>query len=158
MRITFLSVVLALAALVLSAVAQARTITDTEVRELTLAFINALKRSDIDGARRISDVPFLAEDDRLLVSEDEFDAYFREALAIARPDAFPNQVLVVRDFEGTRHLAGPSKLGLRDQVMRSGDVLVVVERSGERGVVLIGDRDGEVVVNGFGSCDGDAYW
>ena len=149
MRITFLSVVLALATLVLSAVAQARTITDTEVRELTLAFINALKRSDIDGARRISDVPFLAEDDRLLVSEDEFDAYFREALAIARPDAFPNQVLVVRDFEGTRHLAGPSKLGLRDQVMRSGDVLVVVERSGERGVVLIGDRAGEVVVNGI---------
>ena len=151
MRITFLSVGLALAMLVLSAVAQARTITDTEARAVTLAFIHALERSDMHAARRISGMPFLAEDDRLLVSEEEFEAYFREALAIARPDAFPNRVLVVRDF------ASPSKLDLRNQVMRSGDVLVVIERAGERGVVLIGDRGGKIVVVGFGNCEGDGF-
>lgn len=157
MRITFLSVGLALAMLVLSAVAQARTITDTEARAVTLAFIHALERSDMHAARRISGMPFLAEDDRLLVSEEEFEAYFREALAIARPDAFPNRVLVVRDFEGTRDFASPSKLDLRNQVMRSGDVLVVIERAGERGVVLIGDRGGKIVVVGFGNCEGDGF-
>jgi hypothetical protein len=155
-RETLLAVGL-LATLVPSTMAQARTVTDNDARAVALAFIRAFEFHDVDAARRISGMPFLAEDKRLLVSKEDFDTYFREALAVARPDALPDRVLAVRDFEGTRSLASPSKLGLHDKVMRIGDILVVVARGGDRGVVLIGERAGKIVVVGFGSCEGDRF-
>lgn len=135
--------------------AQARTITDNEARAAALAFIEALADENVAEVRDISDLPFLAGDDRLLESDEEFADYFGEALAVARPNALPQQVLRVRDYQGTRNRTNPGKLELRDKVLRAGDVMVVVSRARERGVIMLGDRAGRIAVIGFGNCEGD---
>jgi hypothetical protein len=155
MRHLLLSVGLALA-LVLSSVAQARTITDNEARSVAFALVNALAANDIGAALRISSLPFLAEDRRLLATSEDFAVYFREALAIARPGAFPEQIVSIRDYWGTRSHLHADKLRIRDNVLRAGDVLVIMRHADEYGVVMVGDRDGKTVVLGFGSCEGDS--
>jgi hypothetical protein len=76
--------------------AQARVITDNEARAAALAFIAALADGNVTEIRDSSDLPFLAEDDRVLENNEDFAAYFREAIAIARPDALLSRFSVSR--------------------------------------------------------------
>jgi hypothetical protein len=131
--------------------AQADAALDSAARKAALAFMKALRKKDIAAALQFIDAPFVAEDSRLLATEDEVKAYLTGMLAHADPAELPNEVLAILDYDQSRAATAERARKLRDAVLDAGDLLVATGRNGlSRGVLLMKCGGGKLAVVGVG--------
>ena len=134
------------------AIAQATTLDAEAVNDCALAFLKALRKKDVGEAMLHSDVPFVAEDAKLLKTEGELRDYLTKMLKAQTDDSvLPNAVFGVLDYGGSRAATAEEARALRDQVLSKADVLVGIGRDGfSRGVLLVKAKQGKPVVVGIG--------
>jgi hypothetical protein len=131
--------------------ARADVALDTAASKAALAFMKALRKKDIATALQFIDAPFVAEDARLLATEDDVKAYLLDMLAHIDPGELPNEVLAVLDYDQSRAATAEQARKLRDAVLASGDLLVATGRNGlSRGVLLVKCGGEKPVVVGVG--------
>jgi hypothetical protein len=128
------------------------TLNAEAVNDCALAFLKALRKKDVGEAMLHADVPFVAEDAKLLKTEGELRDYLTKTLAAQKDDSvLPNAVFGVLDYGGSRGATAEEARALRDQVLTNADVLVGIGRDGfSRGVLLVKDKAGKPVVVGIG--------
>jgi hypothetical protein len=122
------------------------------VNDCALAFLKALRKKDVGEAMLHSDVPFVAEDAKILKTEGELRDYLTKMLKAQTDDSvLPNAVFGVLDYGGSRGATAEEARALRDQVLTKADYLVGIGRDGfSRGVLLVKDKAGKPVVVGIG--------
>jgi hypothetical protein len=132
--------------------AQPTAIEAEKVNDCALAFLKALRKKDVGAAMLRTDVPFLAEDAKILKTEGELRDYLNKMLADLKDDnVLPNAVFGVLDYGGSRAATAEEARALRDQVLTKADYLVGIGRDGfSRGVLLVKAQAGEPVVVGIG--------
>jgi hypothetical protein len=133
--------------------AHAQATLDAEaVNECALAFLKALRKKDVGEAMLHADVPFVAEDAKILKTEGELRDYLTKMLAAQQDDSvLPNAVFGALDYGGSRGATAEEARALRDQVLTKADLLVAVGRDGfSRGVLLVKAKAGKPVVVGIG--------
>ncbi|HWA47302.1 MAG TPA: hypothetical protein VG742_03465 [Dongiaceae bacterium] len=132
--------------------AQPTPIEAEKVNECALAFLKALRQKDVGEAMLHADVPFIAEDAKILKTEGELRDYLTKMLAAQQDDSvLPNAVFGVLDYGGSRGATAEEARALRDQVLTKADYLVGIGRDGfSRGVLLVKAKAGEPVVVGIG--------
>ena len=150
-RRALLAIALSAPALLAPVAAFADAALDSAARKAALAFMKALRKKDIAAALQFIDAPFVAEDSRLLATEDEVKAYLTGMLAHADPAELPNEVLAILDYDQSRAATAERARKLRDAVLDAGDLLVATGRNGlSRGVLLVKANGGKPVVVGVG--------
>ena len=134
------------------AFAQEATLDTEAINDCALAFLKALRKKDVGEAMLQSDVPFLAEDAKILKTEGELREYLTKMLKAQKDDSvLPNAVYGVLDYGGSRAATAEEARALRDQVLTKADVLVGIGRDGfSRGVLLVKAKAGKPVVVGIG--------
>jgi hypothetical protein len=122
------------------------------VNDCALAFLKALRKKDVGEAMMHADVPFVAEDAKLLKTEGELRDYLTKMLGDLEDDTvLPNAVFGVLDYGGSRAATAEEARALRDQVLTKADYLVGIGRDGfSRGVLLVKEKAGKPVVVGIG--------
>lgn len=122
------------------------------VNDCALAFLKALRKKDVGEAMMHADVPFVAEDAKLLKTEGELRDYLTKMLGDLEDDTvLPNAVFGVLDYGGSRGATAEEARALRDQVLSKADYLVGIGRDGfSRGVLLVKEKAGKPVVVGIG--------
>lgn len=122
------------------------------VNDCALAFLKALRKKDVGEAMMHADVPFVAEDAKLLKTEGELRDYLTKMLGALEDDSvLPNAVFGVLDYGGSRAATAEEARALRDQVLTKADYLVGIGRDGfSRGVLLVKEKAGKPVVVGIG--------
>lgn len=134
------------------AIAQETALDNEAVNECALAFLKALRKKDVGEAMLHADVPFVAEDAKILKTEGELRDYLTKMLAAQQDDSvLPNAVFGALDYGGSRGATAEEARALRDQVLAKADLLVAVGRDGfSRGVLLVKAKAGKPVVVGIG--------
>src|SRR5688572_11388698 len=80
------------------AIAQEAALDNEAVNECALAFLKALRKKDVGEAMLHSDVPFVAEDAKILKTEGELRDYLTKMLAAQQDDSvLPNAVFGALD-------------------------------------------------------------
>lgn len=122
------------------------------VNDCALAFLKALRKKDVGEAMMHADVPFVAEDAKLLKTEGELRDYLTKMIKALEDDSvLPNAVFGVLDYGGSRAATAEEARALRDQVLTKADYLVGIGRDGfSRGVLLVKEKAGGPVVVGIG--------
>ena len=132
-------------------VTAAETTADDAARQAAAAFLKAIGARNLDDAMKVSDAPFITDEQKILASRDAVRDYLKAMLAGASPDDMANAVLAVVPYEKSREATDAKVLKLRDQVLKSGDRLVGIGRNKmARGFLLVRVRGSSAAVVGIG--------
>ncbi len=135
---------------------------EEKAKEVSLAFLKAMKEKDLDAVLKTVEAPFyLGGDKEVLKNGDELKVKLAEVLKELKPENVPDGIGKVFDLPAMRKMLAEAKkedLTKRDQALlriaeglKADTVYVIrVERKGEvQGVVIVRFKDGKAVVVGI---------
>lgn len=125
-----------------------------KAKEVTLAFLKAVKAKDLDAVMKTVDAPFLMEDKpEPLAKTDEVKAALKTLLEKVKPEKVPTDVGAVLDLTAVRKKVEKQKKNgaetIEKLIGKNGFVVVVTKDGKEQGAVLVRMKDGQAKVVGI---------
>lgn len=124
---------------------------DKAAQQVAEIFLKAMGAKSVEDALKVSDTPFVTDQQKILTSKDAIRGYIKAMLDGASPDDMANAILGVVPYEKSRELTDAKVLKIRDQVLKTGDWLVGIGRNNlARGYLFVRIRGSSAAVVGIG--------
>ena len=130
---------------------------EEKAKEVTLAFLKAVKAKDLDAVMKTVDVPFFlgpGGDEELITKTDDLRAKLKAFIAGTTPDNVPDEVGVVLDMAAVRKkVDGAEKDKILERIDaiagKTGVVVMFLKDGKPRGGLVVRLKDGQATVVGI---------
>jgi len=127
---------------------------EDKAKEVSLAFLKAVKAKDLDAVMKTVDTPFLMESQGPIAKPDELKDAMKTFLEKVNPDKVPSEVGTVLDLPALRkkikEKADEKEVEKIEKILGKTGYVVMLKVDGkERGGLLVQVKDGQAKVVGI---------